>query len=205
MKCIRGYYYCRFCHLPFDYSGGGFLSQLKQIVKHLWKNTSYYRLFIWSQIKKGWIFIITDYSCNPRGVIQAQTWFLQVDCYFSYWWDSKLYLPDTSWMLLVSWRLGCRITWNPKFFQVSFQQLQELQSTCRDHFITLHVCHSQVTKEKNGIISLQVRDIIRWYHMTRDSRSNCMTYCLFVSLNVFPEIQQRILLKVLSPNIHSQV
>lgn len=97
----------------------------------------------------------------------------------------KPYLPDTSWMLLVSWRLSCRITWNPKFFQVSFQQLQELQSTCRDHFITLHVCHSQVTKEKNGIISLQVRDIIRWYHMTRDSRSNCMTYCLFVSLNVF--------------------
>ena len=128
-----------------------------------------------------------------------------MDCYFSYWWDSKLYLPDTSWVLLVSWRLGCQITWNPKFFQVSFQQLQELQSTCRDHFITLHVCHSQVTKEKNGIISLQVRDIIRWYHMTRDSRSNCMTYCLFVSLNVFPEILQRILLKVLSPNIHSQV
>lgn len=60
--------------------------------------------------------------------------------------------------------------------------MQELQSSCRDHFITLHVCHSQVTKEKNGIISLQVRDLMRCYHITCDY----MTHCLFLSLNVFP-------------------
>ena len=39
----------------------------------------------------------------------------------------------------------------------------------------------KLQKKKNGIISLQVRDLMRCYHITRDY----MTHCLFLSLNVF--------------------
>ena len=86
-----------------------------------------------------------------------------MDCYFSYWWDSNLYLPDTSWMLLVSWRLSCRITWNPKFFKASFARITILLRGSFHYFACFSFPSYKRKKRNYFITSKRFNEMLSYY------------------------------------------
>ena len=104
---------------------------------------------------------------------------MQVDCFFSYWWDSNLYLPDTSWMLLVSWRLGCRITWNPKFFQASFARITVLLRGSFHYFACLSFPSYKRKKRNYFITSKRFNEMLSYYSWLYDSLFVSFFECFF--------------------------